>query len=1014
MFDTRHLQSAGSIKKLIGGCAVIEHNPERKTESQDNALIANLTIGRLYKILDSNTNIEFLVDSGASISLIPKRLLPRHCKLMPLKASISLVAANKLPIKIFGKTNLKIEINHRDFSWNFLVAEVSTPILGADFLGHFNFMIDVNKRRLIQTNLIAVSTNSNIPAPYSKLLDKYPLVTSSLGSTATNITTGHKAQHFIETTGPPCHARARRLNTIKLEQAKLEIKKLRDAGILRPSSSPFASPMHMVKKRDGSWRICGDYRHLNSITKRDSYPLPNIQDLISSLTDKKIFSKIDLAKAYHQIPMEESAIPKTALITPFGLFEYCRMSFGLKNASQTFQRFMDEVTRGLADVYVYVDDILVASENEVVHMNSLKCLLQRLVDHGLVMNTEKCEFGLHEIDFLGYHITKNGCLPAKYKLDQISRFTEPSGSDQLQKFLGMSTYYCRFVKNFATIASPLYDLLKKDSEFIWTKMHSNAFQKLKDELQKNVMLCFPDMTKPISIASDASQLAIGAVLQQLVKDTWLPIAFYSKRLMPSQTRYSTFDRELLAAKEAVKHFRHFIEGIDFILFTDHRPLVQAMSSKEQRNWTPRQERQISYISEFTSNLQYVKGTDNSVADCLSRNIDSVQTHLVDYKQFFEEQQKDEFLSTIPEAASQLKKMQYGGYNLLCDISHGKIRPIVPKTMERLITELFHSWAHPGAKTTLKLIKDCYVWKHMSSYIANYVRCCEECQRAKVQRHCRHPIRKFRTPSGRFKDIHADIVGPLPTDRGYRYLFTMIDRFTRWFEAVPMVDITTETCAEAMLTGWIARFGTPESLVTDRGRQFESKLWKSIGLRLGFQTPTTTAYHPQSNGLVERLHRTLKASLMARLKGKRTWLKELPIALMGLRACIKTDTNVTPAELLYGENIRLPGDMVNGQEASLNEEPSFLKVLRKSMSSCLYTPPKRHGVQESYLPKSLSNASHVFVREDSIKAPLTRPYNGPFEVIARNKDYYTIVGNDGHKNNVSIDRLKPAFFLPRGR
>lgn len=912
-----------------------------------------------------------------------------------------LSAANGSSIRTHGYVKLNLCLpSLGNVNWQFVVADVSDAIIGMDFLNFHNCLIDVRSNTLIRKQAVNVVSHGK----YDKLLEKFPNLTKELLS---DRKMAHSTTHHIEVNGPPCHARARRLAGQKRLEAKKALHDLLNAGIIRPSSSPFSSAMHMVRKKDGSWRICGDYRKLNAITTRDSYPLPHIEDLLSNLDGRTIFSKVDLVKAYHQIPLDKSAIAKTALVTPFGLFEYVYMSFGLKNASQTFQRFMDEVTRGLKDVIVYVDDILIASTDETEHERSLKALLQRLDTYGIKISNEKCQFGKSNVSFLGYNISKKGCQPDERKLQEIAKFPVPRDVKELQRFIGMATYYARFVKGFASAASPLYKLLRKDVTFDWSQSQHTSFQKIKTILLEHAILKFPSFSRPFSLSVDASLTAIGAVLEQFDGYNWRPVSFFSRHLSATEQKYSTFDRELLAARDAVRHFLHFVEGVDFTLYTDHLPLAQAMKTKCSKTWTPRQERHLAYISEFTTKMEHRKGEDNVVADYMSR-IEAVKLWSVDFAEFAEEQNKCNTFANISDNSLTCQKIMFGGHDIWCDTSTGRVRPIVPESLRHAITEKFHSWSHSGIRATIKSISDCYVWKDMRAYITNFVRTCFGCQTAKIQRHTRHPVRDFQQSTTRFNELHADIVGPLPDSQGFRYLFTVIDRATRWFEAVPMNDITSQTCAEALISGWISRYGCPAAIVTDRGRQFEAGLWNQVAKAFGFATPKTTAYHPQSNGMVERLHRSLKASLMARLKNRSEWSKELPMVMMGLRAALKTDADTSSAELVFGEPLRLPGAALSDDNSTkISDSTLCKKFLTRFKEGLSFASPKRHGTVTSFIPNAMKEADFVFVRNEA-RSSLMPPYTGPHKVVKRYADYFTVSFPDGTKD-ISVDRLKPAFL-----
>ena len=496
---------------------------------------------------------------------------------------------------------------------------------------------------------------------------------------------------------------------------------------------------------------------------------------------------------------------------------------------------------------------------------------------------------------------------------------------------------------------------------------------------------------------------------------WRPIAFFSRKLTSTQSRYSTFDRELLAIYSAIQHFRFFLEGRPFSVLTDHKPLTYALTSKTARS--PRQERQLTYIAEFTTDIRYISGTDNVVPDVLSRAPCAEQPMVasaspippIDLARMAEEQLRDPEVAELRKqpGALKLKEVNLDGCILLCDVSTSRPRPIVPPLWTKIIFEAIHNLSHPDHKPTTRAISARYVWPGLKREVKNMVRACHSCQASKIGRHTKTPLNSFDPPDRRFGDIHVDLVGPFPPSEGCTYLFTIIDRFTRWPEAVPIQNAEATTCATALLRTWIARFGVPDSITSDQGPQFTSGLWCELHNVLGCSNKHTTAYHPQSNGMVERFHRNLKAALKARLLGP-GWMDELPIVLLGIRSTWKEDLDAAPALLTYGNNLRIPGDFFPSNSAErISPSSTFVRDLQENFRKLSLLSPVHHGTTKKYLLRDLMSAEQVYVRHDAHRGPLVRPYDGPFKVLHRSDKHFDILRNN-KSTRVSIDRLKPAY------
>ncbi len=524
-------------------------------------------------------------------------------------------------------------------------------------------------------------------------------------------------------------------------------------------------------------------------------------------------------------------------------------------------------------------------------------------------------------------------------------------------------------------------------------------------------------------------------MQQKCGKGWQPLAFYSKKLSTAEVKYSTFDRELLAAFLTIRHFRFLLEGRQFTLMTDHKPLVASMTRVTPPQ-SARQQRHLAFVSEFTTDLRHTPGSDNVVADALSRPptakststeglpvlsippltpppepprrtappVAAADAQPVDFLELsFAQPSCPEVQAMLASSSLSVVSKRVGTVEILGDVSAGVFRPLLPARFRAAAVLSLHNIHHPGVRASKRLVCASFCWPKMGSFVSALVRNCLHCQKAKVHRHVSLQAAHIPVPVRRFSHLHVDRVGPLPRSTGFSYLFTIIDRTTRWPEAVPLTSTTAADCAAALLQGWIQRFGVPDTITSDRGPQFTSSLWAALCSLLSIKHNQTTAYHPQSNGLVERFHRRLKDALRARAAGA-DWFGHLPWVLLGIRTAWREGSDFSPAEAVFGSQLVLPGQFLSTPEPP---SPNFLRDFQGVLSGRSPLPTAHHTTPSpTSLPEDLLLARFVLVRHDSVQPPLSPLYDGPFLVLERSLHCFKLQMGS-RVETVSTHRLKPC-------
>ena len=853
------------------------------------------------------------------------------------------------------------------------------------------------------------------------------------------------------------------------DEIRKQINEMLDKGWIRPSTSSFASPVLLVKKHDGSMRMCVDYCALNKLTVKDRYPLPHTDELTDRLSKAQCLTKLDLRAGYHQVRIADNDIDKTAFITRYGLYEYLVMPFGLCNAPSTFMRMMNDILRPFLDVcvIVFIDDILIYSETEEQHHLDVCRVFDLLRQHKLYVKLSKCEFFKHEVEFLG-HIVGNGQIKmCPSKVDAILQWPTPTTVTDIRSFLGLCNYYRKFIRGFSTIASSLTDITKNDTTFTWSSKQQVSFDQLKHAITSAPVLQLPNQSFPWILHTDASGYAVGGVLCQNIGDGVKPVVFLSHKLAGAEINWPVYEKEFYAIIYCLKQCQWYLQGNEVTIYTDHKSLQYFVS---QKSLSSKQSRWVEFLSSFYCKIEYKEGKYNVVADALSRrsdyqshdnnnnnidvqnNIESIKgsikinsitsarkfpttfTNLFGISTFTV---GDEYLDRVKEAYNddEVCKLiiQSNGtptYTVQNEFIYKGDRLYIP-SFESLKLPLLYEYhdsassAHRGIASTHERIKRHFYWPNMQGDIEQYCRTCKECQQSKSINQMKNGLlQPLPIPNNKFDDISMDFITHLPTTTsGNNVILVIVDRLTKYARFIPLAarrahDIpAAETTADAVFTYWCRIFDIPQTIVSDRDPQFTSKFWTTLFDKYNTKLKHSTAYHPQTDGQTERTNRTLEEILRSYLSPTQTdWDSWLTSAEIAYNNTCHSSTQQTPHELVFNQPRRTMADFIALANNTPNKAITSAAERLQSAKRCIERAQKKQIQQANKHRRDITYnvGDLVFISTEhmnpkgSTSNKLMYKYVGPYRIIRRISDVtYEI-------QLPASSKLHPVFYVNRLR
>jgi len=742
----------------------------------------------------------------------------------------------------------------------------------------------------------------------------------------------------------PINVRPYRYSPQQKSEIEAQVATMLRHGVIAHSTSSFASPVLLVKKKDGTWRFCIDYRHLNNITVKNKHPLPIVDELLDELAGACCFTKLDFRADYHQIRVAPEDEFKTVFRTHHGLYEFRVIPFGLTNAPATFQSIMNQIFASLLrkHVLVFMDDVLIYSKSLEEHVLHLTQVFQILDNHHFLVKLSKCEFAKQELEYLGHTISIQGVATEPTKIQAIAKWPVPSTVKELRGFLGLTGYYRRFIKHYGILSKPLTALLKKGVQFQWTPQAHEAFQLLQNALTQAPVLAIPDFSKQFVLETDASDIGLGAVLMQ----DGHPISYLSKALSPRNQALSTYEKECMAILLAVDKWRPYLQSQEFLIKTDHRSLLFLT---EQRATTKLQQKAMIKLMDLNFKIQYKKGISNKAADALSRVSDTSEVMPISQVVPSWMEKLQEGYQEAPEAKQLLTELAITntnakGFSLDAGIIRFKGRVWVGNNLlaQAHILQALHNsglGGHSGIHATYHRVKSLFAWPNLKSSVTSYVQSCSVCQQAKSE-HVKTPglLQPLPIPSQPWSTISMDFIEGLPKSGGFDVIFVVVDKLTKYAHFVPLAHpFTALSVAQLFFNNIYKLHGLPDAIISDRDRIFTSNLWQELFKLSDTQLLMSSSYHPQTDGQTERINQCLEAFLRCAVHScPKQWHKWLSLAEFWYNTAFQSAIGHTPFEALYGQPPRHFGLSSSSQSSSADLD-SWLKerdLLNRLLICCV--------------------------------------------------------------------------------
>ena len=953
------------------------------------------------EILINMIPMKFTIDSGAGVNIVDSYSYGQLGNIKLDNTNMKLYTyGSEIPLKLRGKMNCCVQYRDRSIPTEIYVVDSKYAgcLLGKD-----------SAERLDILQIEKINEVKEETAKWTKetVAENFPDIVEGVGRLK-DIQVAIQVDEKIRPVKQPYRRVPYHLTT-KLEQ---KLKEFRDMDLIEdvePGQTQWVSPMVIVPKPDGDIRVCIDMRQANKAIIREKYPIPTLEEICQDMHGSVFFSKLDLKMGYHQLELDENSRNITTFVTPGGLMRWKVLIMGVSTASEIYQYYLEQkVFIGLKRLKVISDDTIIYGRTQTEHDEALEKALIRIREKGLTLNYKKCQFNMQEIKFFGVILSKEGIRTDPDKVKAVEGLQIPKNKGELRSILGLTTYFSRFIKDYATRVEPLRELIRSKATWEWTERHTVALTDIKNYLSSAGVMAYWRPDSETRLTTDASPVGLGAILEQRQVDgEFRPIAYASRSLSDVERRYSQTEKEGLGIVWGCEKFELYLLGTKFDLFTDHKPLERIFSpghkvSARIERWTLR-------LQPFLFTIKYIKGKNNPT-DILSRMplqklIEKTRLRTEEYinqviryslpaaitlKTVSEYSEKDPEIQLVretilsgnwhenqlPPAYKQIKDE----LTVVDGVLLRQLRIVIPQGLRKQCLDLVHK-NHMGIVRCKEHLRSKVWWPSIDKDVEKYIQECRACQLVGKES-TPEPLKVSSLPDRPWQVINVDICGPFPNGDS---LFTMMDSYSRFPEVVIIRCTKSRTLIRHMKIIF-ARLGFPEQIISDNGSNFISEEMKNYFKQCGIKHRKVVPYSPQSNGLIERFHRTLKKAIQTVHSEGRLWQDALHSFLMDYRSTVHASTNKTPASLMFGREIRteIPAFHEKLKDQEVRERDFKSKQKMKNYFD------ENNKARKSLLQKG----DIVLLRQNRENKLSTKFENKKYKIIDMKGNSVTICSKDG--------------------